>query len=70
MPVNGSVHVKLWKGSCIITGRKAEKALYDPHLASFEEAGHYNQKDAEGFINCFGLPSKIAGLLNKNRDGS
>jgi argininosuccinate synthase len=63
--VNGTVRVKLWKGNCIITGRKAERSLYNPDLATFEKDSIYNQFDAEGFINLFGLQSKMLGLLKK-----
>jgi len=62
--VNGTVRLKLYKGSCSVVGRKSPHSLYDPHLATFEKEDVYNQKDAEGFINLFGLPIKMWGRKN------
>lgn len=61
--VTGTVRLKLFKGNCLVVGRKAAKSLYNPQLASFEKEEVYNQKDAEGFINLFGLPIKEAAKL-------
>ncbi len=63
--VNGVVRLKLYKGNCTVVGRKSSDSLYDPKLATFEKDAVYNQKDAEGFINLFGLPYKVASLLRK-----
>ncbi len=63
--VSGVVRLKLYKGNCSVVGRKAVKSLYNPELASFEKEEVYNQKDAEGFINLFGLPIKEAAKLKK-----
>ncbi len=48
--VNGEVRLKIYKGNVITLGRKSSNSLYDNSLVSFDEAGDYNQKDAEGFI--------------------
>lgn len=56
--VTGTVRLKLYKGNCSVVGRKSPKSLYNPGLATFEKEEIYNQKDAEGFINLFGLPIK------------
>ena len=48
--VTGTARLKLFKGSATIAGRRAPRSLYNPKLASFEEAGGYRQSDAEGFI--------------------
>ncbi len=48
--VNGEVKIKIFKGNVIILGRRSSNSLYDNSLVSFDEAGEYNQKDAEGFI--------------------
>ena len=48
--VTGTARLKLFKGSATIVGRRAPRSLYNPKLASFEEAGGYQQSDAEGFI--------------------
>ena len=63
--VNGTVRIKLYKGSCTPVGRKSPNSLYDPHLATFEKEAVYDQKDAKGFINLFGLPIKVWGKKNK-----
>jgi argininosuccinate synthase len=62
--VTGKVRLKLYKGNVIIAGRKSRYSLYREDLATFGEDAVYNQKEAEGFINLFGLPSKVEGLLN------
>lgn len=61
--VTGFVRMKLYKGNCIVVGRKSELSLYDPELASFEGEDVYNQKDSEGFIRLSGLRLKVARLL-------
>ena len=48
--VTGTARVRLYKGNCTVVGRKAEKSLYDPEVASFEEEEVYDQRDAGGFI--------------------
>jgi argininosuccinate synthase len=49
--VNGEARIKLYKGSCVIEGRRsARHALYDQATVTFEEDDVYNQADAEGFI--------------------
>jgi argininosuccinate synthase len=62
--VTGTVRLKLYKGNIIIAGRKSSYSLYREDLATFGEDMIYNQKEAEGFINLFGLPSKVEALLN------
>jgi argininosuccinate synthase len=53
--VSGLARLKLYKGSVTIAGRRSANSLYDPTLASFEEAGGYRQEDAEGFIRLASL---------------
>jgi argininosuccinate synthase len=53
--VTGMARLKLYKGSASIAGRRSANSLYDPMIASFEEAGGYQQADAEGFIRLAGL---------------
>ncbi len=65
--VTGTVKLKLYKGNCIVVGRKSPNSLYDPSLATFEKEEVYSQKDAEGFINLFGLPMKVQALLKKRK---
>ena len=63
--VSGSVRLKLFKGNMIVAGRKSTHSLYREDLATFGEEAVYNQKDAEGFINLFGLPVKVQALANR-----
>ena len=65
--VSGLVRLKLYKGNCIMAGRKSENSLYDPDYATFEGEDVYNQKDAEGFIRLNALRLKIAGLLARKK---
>jgi len=62
--VTGTVRLKLYKGSCTVVGRKSPYSLYREDYATFGEDDVYNQQDAEGFINCFGLPLKVKALLD------
>jgi argininosuccinate synthase len=63
--VTGVVRLKLYKGNCVVTGRKSDQSLYHPGFATFEEDEVYNQKDAEGFIRLSALRLKIATLLGR-----
>ena len=63
--VTGSVRLKLYKGNIIVAGRKSPFSLYREDLATFGEDTVYNQKDAEGFINLFGLPNAVEGMLDR-----
>ncbi len=65
--VTGTVRMKLYKGSCMAVGRKSPYSLYDRNVANFKKDSHYDHKDAEGFINLFGLPIKIKAMLDKGR---
>ena len=48
--VSGTARVRLYKGTCMVVGRKSDQSLYDQGLATFEADEVYNQKDADGFI--------------------
>jgi argininosuccinate synthase len=63
--VSGTVRVKLYKGTCMIVGRKSDKSLYHAGIASFEHSDLYNHSDASGFLNIYGLPIKVQAMLNK-----
>ena len=69
--VTGTVRLKLYKGNCMVAGRKSPKSLYNPQLATFESEAVYDQKDAEGFIKLNALRlkvrSKIKGQKSKLR---
>jgi argininosuccinate synthase len=62
--VTGTVRLKLYKGSCTVVGRKSPYSLYREDYATFGEEDVYDQADAEGFINLFGLPMKVKALLD------
>ncbi len=62
--VTGTVRLKLYKGNIIVQGRKSPYSLYREEYATFGEEDVYNQKDAEGFINLFGLPLKVKALID------
>jgi len=63
--VTGAVRLKLYKGNCIVAGRKSDLSLYHPGFATFEEDQVYDQKDAEGFIRLNALRLKIASLMGR-----
>ena len=62
--VTGTARVKLYKGSCTVVGRKADKSLYDPELATFEAEKVYDQKDAGGFIKLNALRLRMRARQN------
>ncbi|RJQ44096.1 MAG: argininosuccinate synthase [Nitrospiraceae bacterium] len=57
--VTGTVRLKLYKGTCMVAGRKSPVSLYNPQLATFESETVYDQKDAEGFIKLNALRLKV-----------
>jgi argininosuccinate synthase len=65
--VTGRVRIKLYKGNCIVVGRKSDFSLYSDEYSTFEADTVYNQKDAEGFIRLNGLRLKIANLMRQGR---
>ena len=67
--VTGDVKLKLYKGNVMNAGVTSPYTLYDENVASFgDDGGAYNQADATGFINLFGLSTKVKALLDKNRN--
>lgn len=65
--VNGSVRLKLYKGSVRVIGRRSEDSLFDESMASFEDdAGAYDQADAEGFIKLNALRLRIAAARGRS----
>lgn len=63
--VTGKVRLRLYKGNIIVAGRQSPFSLYREDYASFGEENVYNQKDAHGFIQLFGLPVKVEALLSQ-----
>ncbi len=62
----GESKLTLYKGRAYNAGVTSPYSLYNPEFATFGEDAVYNQKDAEGFINLFGLPMTVAALMKKN----
>jgi argininosuccinate synthase len=58
--VSGDVRLKLYKGNAIVTGRRSPNSLYRERIATFEDdAGAYDQQDAEGFIKLQALRLRL-----------
>ena len=64
--VTGTVKVKLYKGNIIPAGMTSPYTLYSENLATFDESD-YDQKDSAGFINLWGLPTKVQALRERGQ---
>lgn len=64
----GEVKMKLYKGNCTPAGMTSPYSLYSEELATFGEDDIYDQSDAEGFINLFGLPLKVNAYMKKKNN--
>ncbi len=67
--VTGTVRLKLYKGSCTVYGSKSPYSLYSEEFVTFGEDTVYEQRDAEGFINLFGLPLRMRALMEERNKG-
>ncbi len=67
--VTGEVKMKLFKGRCTPAGIESPNSLYEKDLASFKMGAEYDPTDATGFIRLFGLPAKVAALVDKKTKG-
>ncbi|MBR3917378.1 MAG: argininosuccinate synthase [Clostridia bacterium] len=67
--VTGSVTLKLYKGNMINAGVTSPYTLYSEEIATFDEDHVYDQFDAQGFINLFGLPIKVKAMMDQKRQG-
>ncbi len=68
-PVNGTVRMELYKGNCMVTGRKSPNSLYVEDMATMEaDHGAYDPKDAVGFIKLHALPLRINAGLKANSE--
>ena len=65
--VSGTVRLKLYKGNCTIVGRKSDVSLYSSDIATFDASTLYDQKDATGFLNLFGLPVKVEAMMRNKK---
>lgn len=68
--VTGKVKLKLYKGNITPAGATSNYSLYNESIASFTTGELYNHKDAEGFINLFGLPLKVRALMKQNQNSN
>ena len=67
--VNGDVRLKLYKGAVSVVGRRSDDSLFDEKIATFEDdAGAYDQKDAEGFIKLNALRMRIASQKGRSHN--
>jgi argininosuccinate synthase len=57
--VSGTIRLRFHKGTCAVVGRKSEESLYDYSLATYEEADQFSHDSAKGFIDLWGLPSRV-----------
>lgn len=64
--VTGQIKLKLYKGNIISAGSTSPYSLYNEEFVTFGEDDVYNQKDAEGFINLFGLPLQMRALMKQH----
>ena len=64
----GEVKLKLYKGNIIPAGSKSPYSLYNESIASFTTGELYNHKDADGFINLFGLPLKVRAMMMQQNE--
>ncbi|MHB8926992.1 MAG: argininosuccinate synthase [Bacillota bacterium] len=62
--VSGTVRVKLWRGNCIVAGRKSAASLYDYKLATYDKGDAFDHKSAKGFIDVWGLPTRVYSAVN------
>ncbi|HNS32243.1 MAG TPA: argininosuccinate synthase [bacterium] len=67
--VTGEVKVKLNRGNCTVTGRKSPFSLYSETLATYTEKDMFDHKASDGFLEIFGLPSKLEGARERKKRG-
>lgn len=65
--VSGIINLNLYKGNITVVGRESEHTLYHPEMVTFEADELFNQYDAQGFINLYGLPLTIKGMLDMKK---
>ena len=68
--VTGTARLKLYKGNCIVVGRRSPCSLYSEEFATFERDSVYNQRDAEGFIKLNALRLRMRKMAEEKRDRS
>ena len=68
--VSGDIRLKLQGGRAVVTGQRSEKSLYDFSLATYDEGDAFDQTLAKGFVQLWGLPSKIAARRDQRLGGA
>ncbi len=68
--VTGEVRLLLYKGNVLVKGRRSPYSLYREDFATFGQDDVYDQSDAEGFINLYGLPIKVRALIETEKEGA
>jgi argininosuccinate synthase len=68
--VSGDVRLTLHGGRAVVTGRRSDAALYDYSLATYDSADTFDQSMAKGFVELWGLPSKIAAQRDARLEGN
>jgi argininosuccinate synthase len=63
--VTGEVRVRLQAGRAVVTGRRSAASLYDHKLATYDTGDEFDQALAKGFVELWGLPSKIAAVRDR-----
>jgi argininosuccinate synthase len=58
-PVTGEVRLRYEPGSCTVVGRRSDRSLYDPSLATYGAGDAFDQSDARGYLRLYGLPLKV-----------
>ncbi|HEY6278459.1 MAG TPA: argininosuccinate synthase [Streptosporangiaceae bacterium] len=67
--VTGDVRVRLHAGQAVVTGRRSPVSLYDHGLATYDTGDTFDQRLAKGFVELWGLPSKVAAMRDRNAAG-
>ncbi|MBS3813580.1 argininosuccinate synthase [Candidatus Bipolaricaulota bacterium] len=67
--VDGTVNLKLFKGKATVVGRSSENGLYSYSLATYDEESTFDQSSSEGFIDIWGLPTKVAYNHHETKEG-
>jgi argininosuccinate synthase len=68
--VSGEIRMTLHHGTCTVTGRRSDASLYDYDLATYDEGDTFDQSLAKGFVELWGLPSKIAARRDLRAQGA
>ena len=66
--VSGDVRVRLHGGQAVVTGRRSASALYDDKLATYDTGDEFDQTLAKGFVELWGLPSRMAAVRDRRAE--